>query len=161
MIRDLIALDNSSRVWVYQADRMLSDQEADEMRDHVFTFLETWNAHQKDLLSYGNIFHHRFLVLFADETQTGASGCSIDDSVRFITKLGEHYNVDFFDRLNYCYLEMDEVKSVSHGQLKVKYKEGEINDESLFFDNLVKTKEEFLQGWVKPLSDSWIMKFCR
>jgi len=78
MILDLIALENTSRVWLYQADRDLTYDELDDVREDIFNFLGGWTAHAAELHTYGNIFHRRFLGLFVDETaSTGASGCSI------------------------------------------------------------------------------------
>lgn len=161
MILDLIALDNSSRVWLYQADREFTYDELDEAREDIFNFLDQWTAHSVELNTYGNIFHRRFLGLFVDEsTSTGASGCSIDSSVRFVQELGEKFGIDFFNRMIYSYMTAEEdIKLLAHHELSSAHKTGIINDDTLFFDNLVKTKGQFLERWLIPLKDSWHQKF--
>lgn len=160
MLLDLIALDNSSRVWIYQADRFLTYDELDQVRDRLFPFLQEWVSHDNKLATYGNIFHRRFLAFFVDESQAHvASGCSIDASVRFVKDLGSRIGVDFFDRMTYCYLEDDEVVSVAHHALPDLYRSGAITDETIFFDHLVKEKGEFLTSWTKPLRNSWHKRF--
>lgn len=160
MLLDLIALDQSSRVWIYQANRELTYDELDIAREQLFPFMDQWSSHSQELYTYGNIFHKRFLALFVDShASTGASGCSIDSSVRFITQLGEQLGVDFFDRLQFCYLDQNEdVQAVNRIQLKDAYQNGLIDDNTYFFDNLVSTKKDFLEKWTTHLGESWIKK---
>lgn len=159
MLADLIALSDESRVWLYQADRVLSDQEKDEMKVAIFDFVKHWTAHSKELLAYGNIFHNRILALFVDETLMGASGCSIDTSVKFVTQLGAHFKVDFFNRMLFSYLKDDIIYTVTQAELKAFYANGAINDSTLMFDNLVKNKGDFLNSWLKPLEECWVKRF--
>ena len=159
MILDLIALDNSSKVWIYQADREFTYEELDEAREYIFHFLNDWTAHAQELDTYGNIFHRRFLAFFVDETRSSTSGCSIDKSVKFVEFLGNKFNVDFFDRMNYCYMEDDEIKVIHHSSLSEAYASNRIGDKTLFFDNLVNSKGAFLKDWIKPLEESWHKRF--
>ncbi len=162
MVLDLIALENHSKVWIYQGNRELNDAELAMAREPLFDFLEAWTAHNKSLLTYGNIFHRRFLCIFVDEGHQMASGCSIDASVHFIEKLGAHVNIDFFDRQNVCYLDENErVRSIGLSDLKSAFDNGLIGNETIFFNNLVKTKNEFLTNWTTPLKDSWIHRFVK
>ena len=96
---DLIALDEGSKVWIYHCSDVIPEEKIPEIKQHIFNFVSQWVSHSRELKAYGNIFHNRLLCLFVDESQAGASGCSIDSSVRFIKDLGAHYNVDFFDRM--------------------------------------------------------------
>ena len=159
MILDLIALDDSSKVWIYQADKEFSYDELDVAREDIFHFLNEWTAHSRELNCYGNIFHRRFLAFFVDETSSYASGCSIDKSVKFVEQLGHKLGKDFFDRMTYAYMENEEIYTLSHGDLSNAYNSTKINDDTLFFDNLVKTKGDFLKHWIKPLKSSWHSRF--
>lgn len=160
MILDLIALDNSSKVWIYQSDKEFSYDELDDAREDIFHFMNEWTAHSAELDCYGNIFHRRFLALFVDESKAQASGCSIDSSVRFVEALGKKMGKNFFDRMTYAYMTEDEViHTIQHGELPAAYESGVVNDDTFFFDNLVKNKGEFLKYWIKPLADSWHKRF--
>jgi len=161
MVADLIALDDRSRVWIYQSDKALPDEARYEIQEYLFQFLSQWTAHSAALKSYGNVFHDQFLTLFVDETGAAASGCSIDSSVRFVQQIGEKYNVDFFNRMIFSYLDEEQKKiiTMSNVEFKKAYANGVINDDTLVFDNLVKTKDQFLKEWLKPLKDSWHMRF--
>lgn len=162
MIRELIALEDEARVWIYQADKFLTEEETVYARRQLHQFMKNWTSHNNELLTYGNIFHRRFLALFVDESMAHTSGCSIDSSVAFVKSLGTELNVDFFDRMNYAYFENVEekhIKMIAHQDLSDHYNQGKINDDTLFIDNLVKTKGEFLTQWVKPLKESWHHRF--
>jgi hypothetical protein len=160
MILDLIALSDESRVWIYQAKREFTYEELEGIRDRLFTFLSEWTSHNNTLSTYGNVFHKRFLALFVDESRAHkASGCSIDASVHFIQALENEFGNPLFNRMDYAYMKGDEIHTLHHNDLPSAYENGIINDETLFFDNLVKTKGQFLQEWVKPLKESWHFRF--
>ncbi len=159
MIKDLIALDNTSRVWIYASTEEFSYDELDEARPEIYNFLNQWTSHNRDLVSYGNIFHKRFLAFFVDESRAGASGCSIDKSVHFIEYLGSKYNKNFFDRMNLHFLIDEEVVQCHMHHLPALIKEGKISASTLFFDNLVKDKDQFLNSWIKPVEDSWLKRY--
>jgi hypothetical protein len=157
---ELIALDDKSKVWIYQADRFFTDDEMDEIIPAIKDFVTHWVSHSNQLRAYGNLFHHRFICLFVDESaNASASGCSIDSSVRFIKEIGTKYKTDMMGRTSFCYLHEDVVKAIDMNDLASAYANNEIDNSTLFFDNNVKTKEEFLQSWVKQLQDSWHKRF--
>lgn len=164
MIRELIALDHSAKVWIYQADRTLSTEEVVDLRRDLHEFMKQWTCHSRELLTYGNIFHQRFLALFVDETMVKTSGCSIDSSVAFVRSMADKFNTDFFNRTTYAYFtdtEQKEIHFIEHTDMKNAYEKGTIDDETLFVDNLVKTKTDFLENWVKPLNKSWHYRFVK
>lgn len=158
-MHDLIALDDRSKVWIYQAAKPFTIEQVEEIKGHIVNFVGKWASHNNALLAYGNLFHYRYLGLFVDETRSMASGCSIDTSVHFVKELGQKYNVDFFDRMTYTYMVDEQVHTIHHNQMKAAYADGLISDETLFFNNLVKDKGEFLTQWIIPLKDSWQHKF--
>lgn len=160
MISDLKNMSESSRVWIYQADKELSPHQCMEIKTLLRDFVTNWSAHNKQLMAYGDVFHNRFIVLMADETHAGASGCSIDKATHFIENLGSHYEIDFFDRklLSY-YNNLKQIEIISLEQLSQFLSEGRIHLETLFFNTLVKTKKEWEENWIIPLNQSWIQRF--
>jgi len=162
MLRELIALDNTSKVWIYQADREFSYDELDDIREELFPFVDKWSSHGANVPAYANVFHRRFLCFFADESNmSGVSGCSIDSSVAFVRMIAEKYQVNFFDRMQYAYMEEEDIKIVHHNDFKPAVDSGEIKQDTLFFDNLVSTKDKFLKNWLVPLEESWHKKMLR
>lgn len=159
MILDLIALDNSSKVWIYQADREFSYDELDAIRPELQQFLEDWTSHNNQLMTYGNIFHRRFLAIFVDETLSGASGCSIDASVRYIKSLEQKYNVSLMGRDQVATMIDEEIDTIPLNELNQAIADNRITQQTFVFDNLVKTKGDFLKYWIKPLEESWHKRF--
>jgi len=91
-------LPGSSKVWIYQSDREFSNEECDEIREQIKGFIVQWAAHGSRLMGAGELFYNRFLVLFIDEKQVIASGCSVDSSVNFVKSLESKFSTNFFNR---------------------------------------------------------------
>lgn len=160
MLRDLIALPMESKVWVYQGDREFSYDEMDDIRETLYDFVDNWESHGMAVQGYGNIFHRRFIVFVADETGHGVSGCSTDKSVNLVKELGEKFKAEFFDRWMFAFMdENEEIFTLSKDEFAQKYNNKELDQESLIFDPLVKTKDEFLKKWIIPIKDSWHKQF--
>ena len=94
-------LSPHSKVWIYTANREFSSEDEAIIADAMKRFLPQWAAHGNALFGDYSLEYQRFLILVVDESQAGASGCSIDTSVRFIKDLGTRLNIDFFNRLAY------------------------------------------------------------
>ena len=149
------SLSPASRVWIYQANTTLNDAQTTAINSHLQQFARQWTAHNQALKAFAAVFHNRYIVLMVDETQAGASGCSIDKSVHFIQALEREYNIQLFDRMTFTYRDNNGIQAASREAFAVKYAQGTINDDTIVFDNLVKTKAEFESSWEKKLSESW------
>jgi len=148
-------LPDTTRVWIYQAQTPFTANKIAKIRQHISNFTTSWVSHNNQLRAFGDIYHNQFIVLMVDESLAGASGCSIDKSVHFIKQIEQHYNVDLFDRMTFTYKDGEAVKSAPRIEFSQLYQAGKINDATLVFDNLVKTKADFEANWVKPLGESW------
>ncbi len=160
-LRDIDIFPQTARVWIYQSDREIPEGQAAKVHDAVYQFAQQWTSHNQALKATGGLLHRRFLVLMVNEYVAGVSGCSIDSSVAFVKQLGQALQVDFMDRLNFAYLDGDEVKTVHKQELPQAYSKGDVDDSTLFFDNLVNNKSDFVTRWKKPLADGWMKRFCQ
>jgi hypothetical protein len=145
-----------SRVWMYQASRPLALSEALELEPLLEDFVANWKSHGAEVKAYGNLLFGRFVVLIADETQAGVSGCSTDSSVRFMKEVGERLGIDFFNRTNLAFYVKDKIEVLPMNQLSYAVENGFINGETLYFNNLIQTKEELEQNWIIPVRSSWL-----
>ena len=145
----------NSKVWVYQADRKLSDAEARQIKDELDSFATSWTAHNNQLKAKAELRYNRFIVLIVDETQAGASGCSIDKSVRFINHLEEEFGIRLLDRFNLAYREGNEVLSAPRHDFEDMLKQGSINTNTIVFNNMVQNLKELQTKWEVPFKDSW------
>jgi len=144
-----------SKVWIYQSNIKFTDEEVPEIDTQIQNFVTQWVSHNQALRAYGKLYHNRFIVLMVDESQAGASGCSIDKSVHFIKAMGFHHGVDFFDRMNFAYKKEDQIITARRDQFAKLFQNKEINNDTLVFNNLVKNKSQFENSWIVPLKDSW------
>lgn len=152
-------LPDESRVWVYQSNREFDEKELAELEVHLAKFAEDWVSHNRALKASAVLLERRFIVLMVDESQVGASGCSIDKSVHFMKILESEYGLDLFDRMLFSY-QNEEVVAVAKRDLFAElYASGKINDETLVFNNLIQTKKELKEKWLIPLKESWHANF--
>ena len=136
-IREIKTFPETARVWIYQADEQISDAQATKVHDAIYQFAQQWTSHNQALKATGGLLHGRFLILVVNEYVAGVSGCSIDSSVAFVKQLGQALQVDFMDRLNFAYMDGEEVRTVHKQGLPDAYAKGDVDDSTLFFDNLV------------------------
>lgn len=153
-------LPDNAKVWVYQSTRPFTMAEAITIRRHINAFVEQWTSHKAGVTGWGELLHNRFVILMADESEVKPSGCSIDSSVRFMKGLEQELNTQFFDRWNIAYMKNGEVLSCNKEELSRLLDSGEINDDTIVFNNLVLTKGELQNNWQVPYSQSWIKRIA-
>jgi hypothetical protein len=145
-----------SKVWVYQSSRMFTLSEALEIESLLNKFSSEWRSHGQEVYAYCNLFFGRFVILMADESHATVGGCSTDASVRFIKELGQRFNVEFFNRTNLAFVINNKIEALPMNQLHYALDNYFINPDSLYFNNLVATKEALENNWIIPVKDSWI-----
>lgn len=148
----------SSRVWIYQSSRLFSIGEALEIEELLHDFTNNWQSHGDEVKGYGNLLFGQFIVLMADETQAGVSGCSTDSSVRLIKAIEERFKVSMFDRQNLAFIVKDKIQLLPLSQLKYAVENNFLDAETIYFNNLVQTKDELINKWMMPLKESWLSK---
>jgi hypothetical protein len=154
-------LSEQSRVWIYQSTRSFSAQEITVLKSQLNAFTKEWTAHSKQLCAVGDVLYNQFIVLAVDENQAGASGCSIDKSVKFMQSIENQYDVQLFERMNFAWLEGETVKTAGSSDFKRLFTEGGISGETLVFDNLISSVGGLKTAWLKPLSQSWHKRFVK
>ncbi|MBO9632748.1 MAG: hypothetical protein J7578_06485 [Chitinophagaceae bacterium] len=147
-----------SRVWVYQSSRLFSMGEALQLEDLLNHFTANWKSHGTPVKGFGTLFFGQFIILMADENATGVSGCSTDSSVRLIKDIEEAFKVHMFDRLNLAFIIKDKVQLLPQSQVKYALENKFIDEDTIFFNNVVQTKDELENNWMVPLKDSWLGK---
>lgn len=148
-----------ARLWIYQADRPFTEAEEAEIKPLLERFSADWSSHGKGLQASAELLYSRFLVLANNESETSASGCSIDASVNFVRELEQRLGVSFFDRTQLAFLQQGEVHLVRMNELKNKVVAGEISEASLYFDTLVNNYQELKSAWPKPAGNSWLSRY--
>lgn len=148
-------LDDNSRVWIYQANREFTIDEQVEIAHELTTFITNWTAHQKDLKASFEILLNRFIAIMVDESNIGATGCSIDKCLHFIQKLEQKYKIILTDRLLLAYKENDEIKTLPKNVFEESLQSGKLNADTIVFNNLISKKSELQSAWQVPIKNSW------
>jgi hypothetical protein len=141
-------LPEEARLWIYQSTRPFNEKEETVLKSQLNAFTTEWTAHSKQLCAAGDVLYNQFIVLAVDENQAGASGCSIDKSVKFMQDIENQYDVQLFERMNFA-----------SSDFKRLYTEGGISADTLVFDNLISSVGALKTAWLKPLMQSWHKRF--
>ncbi len=149
-------LPATSKVWVYQSARKFTEGESATIRGIIKGFVNRWTTHKVGVIGDGELLFNRFVVLMADESQIGVSGCSVDSSVHFVKDLANEYRTDFFDRWNIAYIKDADIHTCAKADFESLLDTGIITDETIVFNNLVNTKADFEAKWQVPYHQSWL-----
>ncbi|MEO6721478.1 MAG: hypothetical protein ABIN67_14010 [Ferruginibacter sp.] len=150
--------NDASKVWIYQSTRLFETSEAQQIEKMLSEFIDGWKSHGDTVKGYADLVFDQFIVLMADETATGVSGCSTDSSVRIIKEIEQQFNVQLFDRQTLAFVLKDNVQLLPFAQLNHAIGSNFVNADTLYFNNTVLTKKEFLQNWIIPIKESWLAK---
>ena len=153
------SLPVDARVWVFQANRPFSENEVEVINSRLQNFTEQWKVHGMPLNSSYRIAFNQFIVLAADESQQTASGCSIDSSVRVLKELEQMLDLSLFDRTRVVFKRGDSFVTVALSDVKENFLNGILNEDTLTFNNLVKTKAELEAEWLVPARNSWVRRY--
>ena len=147
-----------SRVWIYQSSRLFFLSEALQIEELLENFVTQWKSHGTPVKGYANLFFGQFIILMADESTAGVSGCSTDSSVHIIKEIEKLFKVDLFNRQTLAFIIKDKVQLLPLSQLKYAVENNFIDETTTYINNTITTKNELLQSWLIPVKDSWLAK---
>lgn len=147
-----------SRVWIYQSSRLFFLSEALQIEELLENFVAQWKSHGTPVKGYANLFFGQFIILMADESAAGVSGCSTDSSVHIIKEIEKLFKVDLFNRQTLAFIIKDKVQLLPLSQLKYAVENNFIDETTTYINNTVTTKNELLQSWLIPVKNSWLAK---
>jgi len=130
------------KVWIYQADRFFTQPEHETAQAKLDSFIKEWTAHGSQLAGKAEIINNLFIVLTVD--------------VRVLKELEEELNIGLFNRTLISYRDSENnIQLVSRDVFEALCKEGEVNADTIVFNNLVQTEEELKSNWEVPMKSSW------
>jgi hypothetical protein len=146
----------TSRVWIYQSNRIFFMQEALDIEPMLQQFVQGWKSHGTPVKGYANLFFGRFIILMADENATGVSGCSTDSSVHLIKEIEKKFSVNMFDRTMLSFYIKEKVEQIPLSQLNYAIQNGFVKPDTLYFDNTVLTKIALENNWINAAKNTWL-----
>ena len=132
--------------------------EALQVEEILEEFVTTWKSHGADVKGYANLFFGQFIVLMADESIAGVSGCSTDSSVHVIKAIEKQFTVSLFERQTLAFIVKEKVQLLPLPQLNYAIENKFVDADTLYFNNTVTTKKELLENWLIPVKESWLAK---
>lgn len=148
-----------SRVWIYQAERILTEKEIEIVKQRLTRFCEGWNTHGNGMPTSFDIFDQQILILAVDESGLGASGCSIDSSVKVLKELESMLGVNLTDQGKVSVRNSSgDLKVFPALGLKSKVQAGELTLEQEVINPQIRTKADLHQLW-QPVRNSWLNKY--
>lgn len=152
-------LPEDSRIWIYQSNRKLSDEEVNSIETQCREFVENWSAHGTSLEASFITKYNRFIIFAINQDFHTATGCSIDASVHFIQKLEQEFQIELLDKMNVTYRVGEHIAHKTLIDFKKMAKERAVTANTIVFNNLVNTIEEWQDFWEIPASESWHSRF--
>lgn len=149
---------DDSRLWIYQSNRILSIDEVLALEELLKNFTSNWKSHGDDVMGFGTVLFAHFIILMADERQSGVSGCSTDTSVRLMKNIEQDLGIELFNRQNLAFVVNEKIQQIPLSQLQNAFDNDLISADTLYFNNTVQTKKELEQNWIIPIKNSWLAK---
>ena len=149
MLVDFNTIDERSRIWIYGAEEKLTNEQEGYILKSISDHLQAWEAHKVPLTAGVTILENHFIVVALDESENGASGCSIDTLQNKIQEIEKELSVSLLNRLNvFCRVD-DTIKCIPTTKLAEN-----VNKDTLFYDLTIQKKDE-LSNWLKPIKEGW------
>ena len=136
MLVSFDALADHSRVWIYQSNKYLSEEQTSEIAQELGRFLAQWAAHGQGLAAGFEIRYNRFIIIGLNQDQQAATGCSIDSQVHFIQEIEKKYNIDLLDKMNVAFRQGEFVNYKPLVDFKQMLKQGAVGKKTIVFNNL-------------------------
>lgn len=154
-IVDFDSLPDSSRIWVYGADKPVGAEQEKTLLEAVDDFLRKWAAHGSPLHSARHWDDGRFLTIGVDSTREGASGCSIDGLYRTLKSLEPSIGTNIVTSGLVYYRDKTGIQAVTRDEFTNRASKGEITGDTEVFDLSVTDLNEWKSRFRSRAADSW------
>ena len=149
-------LSQTSRVWVFQSSKELTNEWVALISKELNNFLQDWAAHGKDLFASFEVRFNRFIIIAVDENIAGATGCSIDKMMKEIQSIDLKFNLNLLDRMKVAYRDGEQIIEVSVNEFSTLLKEGRATAETMVFNNTIQSLEELNTNWETQVKNCWV-----
>ncbi len=153
-------LPDTARVWIYGAEQPLTQDQVRGLESHMAQFLSQWQSHERPVTPAWQLEHDRFVIIGADESAVGLSGCSIDSMVRNLKDFDNSTGLNFLGTGGQVFYRdaAGSIQCVDRPAFAHLATQGAIDDQTVVFNNVIGTVGEFRSGrWEVPMRDSWHM----
>ncbi|QNR23863.1 ABC transporter ATPase [Croceimicrobium hydrocarbonivorans] len=149
-------MNEDARIWIYQSTEFLEFEKVERITARLMNFLDDWKAHGHPLNASFTIIYDRFIVVSLDEASYQATGCSIDKLVQHMQNLERELNISLLDRTQIAFRDHNSMIETMHMMdFRAALENGDLDQNTVVFNNLVATKGEMEKKWETIISNSW------
>ncbi len=159
MLVEFNTLADTSKVWIYQANKEFTKAQQDKIADILDDFVDFWTHHGDDLKASYKIIYNHFIVLAIDENYNSISGCSIDASTNVMQQIESKFNVELLNKMNTAFKDGENINIVSLADFQKYIELNKINSDTVVFNNMVTTKKSFETDWEVKANQSWHKRY--
>jgi hypothetical protein len=149
----------NERIWIYTLSKALNEDQMVDFKRRCQKFVEGWTAHDVSLDASFELFKNRLLIFKVNEATYNASGCSIDKQVRFIKELEQAFSIELLNRLLVAIEKDGAVEVIKAAQVKDMLSGGELDENTIIFDNTITQSSDLAAKWRLPLKATWLSKY--
>ncbi|MEP7320738.1 MAG: hypothetical protein ABI761_02425 [Saprospiraceae bacterium] len=151
-------LPEDARIWIFSIDGEMQADKHSALKEALKDFILDWTSHQQSLKASASIIDDRFIIIGLDQSQYGASGCSIDKLMRLIQNLELKTGLSLLLKNKIAIQHLDKVQWKTVAEIKQAKMEGTLDEESVYFDTMIDSVFLFKNHWIKPLNEGWLSK---
>jgi hypothetical protein len=159
MLVEFNQLPTHTRFWMFTSNRLLTQDEILSLKNELSLFIEKWTAHKQELNASFSLIDNAILVVGVDESQTGASGCSIDSMTKEITRLAQQMNIDWLNRFSIVIKSSEGIMVANANSLKELFLAGKVNEQTLVSNSLLSSFDELQTNLYLPIKDTWMNRY--
>ncbi len=159
MKKEFKELPTASKVWVYQAENELTEETISDVLAMGTTFIESWESHGSEIPASIDVFYKQFVVISADDCGDTLCGRAKDGQLRMMKEIESNLGLSLTNRMITSYKNEEKIETISFNEFKELAKSGKINKDTIVFNNLVETKNDFVTKWETPAQNSWHNQF--
>jgi len=149
-------MPENARVWIFQSSGFMPFEKVERLSARLMQFLDQWHAHGQGLQASFHIMYHRFVIVALDEAAYHASGCSIDKLNHTVMALEKELAINLMDRSLVSFRDDSNlIITLPMATFRQMLDSGELDEQTVVFNNLISTKKELRASWEVPLHRSW------
>ena len=156
-------LPPDARLWIFGAERPLSEAERVRVIGEVDAFIRQWTAHDAPLTTARDVRYDQFIFVAVDERAAGVSGCSIDALVSSLRVLEADLGTEIIGGASIWYRQNGpegEIRRISRSAFKELAESGLVSGDTIVFDLSLTRVGELREGrWESSARQSWHQKY--
>lgn len=148
----------NSQIWIYQAEKPLTEKQRNTFEASKAEFLAEWNSHGTPVTGTMELFYDLFIVVCADDVREKLCGKAIASSVSFVEDLEKRLGVSLLNRRVIAYRSGKDIRACSLKEFKELFAKGEVSADTMIFNNAINSLSQLESQWEIPMKESWISK---